>query len=73
MLSLELLPDGALELILLHLGLKDLASLSSCSRSLRAWLNGQADGVWRAAAARDPAFPRCGRLAGLPSRRLELA
>ena len=57
--SLEL-PAGVLKVVLLHLGLRDLASLRSCSKALHVEIDRLGDAVWRAAAAIDPAYPRCG-------------
>ena len=55
---LELLPDGALEVILKRLHLRDLAALCACSRAFRSLVAQQPEDVWRAAAAGDPACTR---------------
>ena len=55
---LELLPDGALHVILKRLHLRDLAALCACSRAFRSLVAQQPEDVWRAAAAGDPAYTR---------------
>ena len=52
--DLALLPDGALECVMLHVVVRDLASLAITCWALHAFVARQPDRVWRRALGKDP-------------------